>query len=138
MVLISQCLPLQELDILQNRDARIITGCVRSTPMDLLLPEANLTPLCVRFDAQIAVQPEKTRRLLVTGPLFKDSTSFLKRSLISHYAHSWQGASDTVLASINLAPEANSMQTYVMENKFFCIVILLLGTYRSATGRASR
>ena len=53
----------------------------------------------------MANQSEKARRLPVTDPLFKASTSYLKHSRLTHYSHCGQGASDTVLASIHLAPE---------------------------------
>jgi hypothetical protein len=63
-----------ELKIIQNQAAHIITECVSSAPIDSFLLEAELMPLSVRQDAQLAIVAEKLRRLPDSDPLYRSTT----------------------------------------------------------------
>jgi len=53
---------LQKLEVEQNKAARLITGCNRSTPSDPLLHEANLLPFNASRNAKAAIALERFTR----------------------------------------------------------------------------
>ena len=53
----------KKIDTIQNTAARIITGCVKSTPIEELLTEASIQPIEVRAKEQTAICLEKSLRL---------------------------------------------------------------------------
>ena len=57
------------LEVIQNRAARLITGCLGSTRIKSLLLEAGLLPLVSRFRYQCMVAAERCRRLPISDPL---------------------------------------------------------------------
>ena len=60
---------IKQLEIIQNRGARLITGCLGSSRIQSLLLEAGLLPLEVHFQYQCMVAAEKCRRLPLSDPL---------------------------------------------------------------------
>ena len=52
----------KEVEVEQNKGARIITGCLASTPIDKLLVEADLVPLKVRGEILATNAAEKYKR----------------------------------------------------------------------------
>ena len=59
----------KQLEIIQNRAARLITGCLGSTRIKSLLLEAGLLPLELRFQYQCMIAAERCRRLPISDPL---------------------------------------------------------------------
>ena len=55
----------------EREAARIITGCVRDTPVDSLTREAGLTPLSSRVRLQATLQHERNTRLPSDVPAYK-------------------------------------------------------------------
>ena len=51
-----------KLEVVQRNAARIITGCVRSTPVDALMQEAHLTPIATRGEQLSCYLREKSLR----------------------------------------------------------------------------
>jgi len=90
---------------MQNQAARVITGCAASTKIESLLLEANLVPISVRHDAQVAIVSERARRLPDSDPLCISATSYTKPGRLKRRGECWQGAGDHVLASLNLDPQ---------------------------------
>ena len=78
----SQCASSTSIELLekvQQAAARIITGCVKSTPKDALLKEANLTPIDTRFKILSTVAREKFLRLPDSNPIYhltKNTTQY--------------------------------------------------------------
>ena len=66
---------IKQLEIIQNRAARLITGCLGSTRIQSLLLEANLLPLELQFQYQCMISAERCRRLPPSDPLYKRACS---------------------------------------------------------------
>ena len=60
---------IKQLEIIQNRGARLITDCLGSSRIQSLLLEAGLLPLEMHFQYQCMVAAEKCRRLPLSDPL---------------------------------------------------------------------
>ena len=88
---------MQKLEVLQNRGARIATGCLQTTNIESLLLEANLQPLENLFSIQCAVAAEKCRRLPEHDPLYQTATEKTPPTRLVRTARSWQQHSDGTL-----------------------------------------
>ena len=75
---------LNELEIIQNKAARIMTGCVKATDIQSLLLEANLLPLKLQYDGQAAIATEKAARLPAKDPLQLLANKALGRSRLTN------------------------------------------------------
>ena len=60
---------IKKLEVIQNKAARLITGCVSSTDIPSLLMEADLVPLVSRYEFVTAKRREKMIRMPTNDPL---------------------------------------------------------------------
>jgi hypothetical protein len=90
---------LRQLDVLDRKALREITGCVRCIPQSDLYREANLPPLTVRFRESIAIAEEKYRRFPKGDPMRVLAQRYVANSsrLRGALQRSWQMVSDSVL-----------------------------------------
>ena len=66
---------LSKFESIQNRAARIISGCIKSTDIETLLLEANFVPVKNNF-------AEKNRRYISSDNLYKISVQTPKARLV--------------------------------------------------------
>ena len=86
-----------ELEIIQNKAARIMTGCVKATDIESLLLEANLLPLRVQYDVQAAIAVEKAARLPEKDPLNVLAMKAVGKSRRVNTGQSWKHRGDKAL-----------------------------------------
>ena len=95
---------LDSLQRLQNKALRIVLGVPRSTRIEDLHLEANITPLEARYRAATAYQAEKYRRHPPNDPLYTlahaTPPTRLKRQ-------TWQHYSDDILYEVGIDPSRN-------------------------------
>ena len=87
----------KELEVIQNRAARIMTGCVKAAESNSVLMEANLCPLWKQFDEQAAIAAEKAARLPEGDPLQILANKANGRSRLVHSGESWKQNGDKTL-----------------------------------------
>ena len=95
----------QQIEVIQNKAARLMTGCARSTDIESLLLEANLLPMSIQYDIQATIAAEKCRRMPDNDPLFKTSTKATPHVRLKRGTETWQHSSDRVLKTLNCCPE---------------------------------
>ena len=91
---------LDKLQILQNSAARIITGCCRDTPVDLLNVEASLTPIQVKAEIKEACAYDKSLRQPTDNPTVEPAKAYVRRRLKSQ--PSWRESAKETLSTHNL------------------------------------
>ena len=91
---------INRLEVIQNKAARLITGCARSTEVNSLLLESNLIPISVHFSILCAKQAERYRRFPKQDPMYLEAMGKLahvpkaKQGLNSICTQSWQHLAD--------------------------------------------
>ncbi len=88
----------KELELVQNKAARIATGCLKTTSIEILLLEANLFPLSVQHNIQASIAAERCRRFPV-GRMANKSTPIIR---LKDRNKSWQHVSDEVHVAVLL------------------------------------
>ena len=74
---------LNKLQVIQNTAARIITGCCRDSPTDLLNVEAELKPITVKSQISAACAYDRSMRLPEDNPSNEPAKSHTRRRLKS-------------------------------------------------------
>ena len=102
---------LESLERLQRTAARIATGCVHSTPNDVLLLQCDLTPLSVEARIQAGTVAEKYRRF-PDGDLMRVTTTerAYPGSRLVQRGVGWQLMSDEAIRTANLTPGRKTNQ----------------------------
>ena len=90
---------MQDLEVVNNKGARMITGCLRSTKIESLLLEANLFPVKVSCDIKAAIAVEKYKRFDVSDPLYVTASKKNKKGRLKKTAKSWKHSGEGVLNS---------------------------------------
>lgn len=86
---------------LENKAARIITGCLQTTNIESLLLEANLLPISYQQDIQCAITAERGRRMPAGDPLSITTLAYCPNPRLRTKRDCWQQQSDLVLDSVN-------------------------------------
>jgi hypothetical protein len=91
----------KELEVLQNKAARIMTGCVKATDIESLLLEANLLPLEAQYEGQVVIAAEKARRLPENDPLRMLAKKLKCKSRLVNSPESWKHSADRILLGMD-------------------------------------
>jgi ribonuclease HI len=98
----------KELEAVQNKAARIATGCLKTTSIESLLLEANLLPLYVQHNIQTGVSAERCRRFPVGDQIVEmaiKSTPIIRLKEGAGRNKSWQHVSDEVFDRLQMDPK---------------------------------
>ena len=97
---------ISKLEKEQNKAARSITGCFKSTPVDILLAEANLEPINCRKDYLAAKSKEKFLRDDDNPNSLIAAENPIARTQKAKNGQTWRGAADKLirLAKLSKAP----------------------------------
>ena len=99
------------LDRCQNRAARIITGCCRSSPTELLHCEADVVPFSVIGEVATAVAYEKAMRLPVDNPRAAAASESVRRRLKSQPSWREDGKQTSTRLHLDGLPRAKLSPT---------------------------
>ena len=93
---------INKLEVIQNKAARIVTGCVKSTNIEALNLEANFPTVQCRHETAIVIEGERLKRLEHCNPLYKIVMKPVKKSKprLKFYPHSWKQSYDTSMKKI--------------------------------------
>ena len=115
---------LQSLDRVQNQALRLITGSMRSTPIQAMEKVAVIQPLAQRRDEKILVQAEKFRCLAqhpMTRRMDQSTSSRLKRRSFLHHSRTLARRHQTPMPSALPLKYADLPQPWNEEHKTFYI-----------------
>ena len=84
---------IKKMETIQNSAARIVTGCVRSTPIEVLNLEAGLPPIALKATESTHIAYEKALRLPDGNPRNRAARSIQPKRLTSQ--NSWREVSKT-------------------------------------------
>ena len=91
---------MQKIEVINNQAARIITGCGRSTPCELLLEEAGILPMKKRSEILAAIALEKAHRLPDNNPRSEGAKRSQKQRLKTQ--HTWREMANTIADDVGL------------------------------------
>ena len=102
---------MNKLQVIQNTAARIITGCCRSTPIDLLNAEAGLTPITVKTDILAATAYDKSLRMPDDNPIKAPAEGKTKTRLKTQ--QSWRERGKALHAKTRLVDHSKEKQVNI-------------------------
>ena len=106
---------LMALEAIQNKSARIMTGCIKSTDNTSLLLEANLLPLGLNYQIDSTIAAEKARRQINDDYLHEAASKYCPKN--ERNFQTWNQLSDYTLNKIDLDPKRYNKNGNIDKNK---------------------